>query len=296
MDLVSTAVKMPASGETVLGSGFQMHPGGKGANQAVAVSRLGYPVHMIGKLGSDLFGQQLRAHLQSVGVGLMGVETVEGASGIAAVIVAPTGENRIVVTPGVNAAVSPEYMESYTSLICSASLVLAQLEIPIETVERLAELCLQEGVPLMLDPAPAQALSPSLLRRISWFTPNETEAAFYLHREIDSLDEGFLCQTASSLLAQGPTGIVLKLGSRGAYLSANGINQRLSAIAVDVIDTTAAGDALNGAFAVGLVLGKSPSESARFAVAAASVSVTRQGAQSSMPTFAEVARMLDDKQ
>ncbi len=146
----------------------------------------------------------------------------------------------------------------------------------------------------MLDPAPAQPLSPSLLQRISWFTPNETEAAFYVHREIDSLDKEVLRETAGLLSAQGPPGVILKLGSRGAYLAAHDIQQQLSAIAVKTVDTTAAGDALNGAFAVGLMLGKSPLESARFAIAAASISVTRHGAQSSMPTFAEVEKMLDN--
>ncbi len=188
MDLVSTAGRIPIAGETLLGSGFQMHPGGKGANQAVAVARLGYPVQMIGKVGSDLFGEQLRAHLQDAGVGLTAVETVEGSSGLASITVSSTGENCIVVIPGANAVVSPEYIEQYRSLIQNAGLVLTQLEIPVESVERLAELCTEEGVPLMLDPAPAQALSSDLLKRIRWFTPNETEAAFYAHRAADTSD------------------------------------------------------------------------------------------------------------
>ncbi|MHB8392338.1 MAG: ribokinase [Acidobacteriaceae bacterium] len=300
MDLVSTVSRIPAGGETLLGSSFQMHSGGKGANQAVAVARLDYPVEMIGKLGSDLFGERLRAQLQRAGVGMAGVETVEGPSGIAAITVAATGENSIVVTPGANAAVSPEYVAQHRSLIQSAGLVMAQLEIPTDSVERLAELCFQEQVPLMLDPAPAQALPPSLLQRIRWFTPNETEADFYVGRVADgrrggSWDARVLPDTARSLLGQGPAGIILKLGPRGAYLAADGVEQLLHAMPVEAVDTTAAGDALNGAFAVGLMLGKSALESARFAVAAASVSVTRPGAQPSMPTFAEVSRMLDSE-
>lgn len=303
MDLVSVAPRIPAAGETLLGSGFQMHPGGKGANQAVAVARLGYPVEMIGMVGSDLFGEQLRAHLQTARVGIDGIKTVKGPTGIAAITVASGGENCIVVTPGANAAMSPEYVEQHLSLIRNAGMVLAQLEIPIEAVERLAELCAQADVPLMLDPAPAQALSSSLLKRIYWFTPNETEADFYANqgmalRSADSRgpngsDAMGLNQTARLVLAQGPAGIILKLGSRGAYLVTDSLEQQLDALAVDVVDTTAAGDALNGAFAVGLMLGKTPAESARFAVAAASISVTRSGAQPSMPTMTEVARMLD---
>ncbi len=299
MDLVSIAPRIPAAGETLLGSGFQMHPGGKGANQAVAVARLGYPVQMIGKLGSDLFGERLRTHLQNVGVDVAGVETVEGSSGIAAITVASTGENCIVVTPGANAAVSPEYVEQHLPLLRSAGMVLAQLEIPLESVERLAELCSQQQVPLMLDPAPARALSPSLLRRVRWFTPNETEAKFYVpsgrgNPDTNHSDARVLHETARALLAQGPVGVLLKLGARGAYLADGDLEQEVKAAAVEAIDTTAAGDAFNGAFAVGMMLGKSPVESVRFAVAAASISVTRVGAQPSMPTFAEVSKMLAD--
>ena len=180
MDLVSAAPRIPMAGETLLGSGFQMHPGGKGANQAVAVGRLGYPVEMIGMVGSDLFGEQMRLHLQNAGVGVAAVKTVEGATGIAAITVASSGENCIVVTPGANTAMTPEYVEQHRSLIRDAGMVLAQLEIPLEAVERLAEICAETGVPLMLDPAPAQALAATLLQRVRWFTPNETEADFYV--------------------------------------------------------------------------------------------------------------------
>ena len=295
LDLVTNASHIPAAGETVQGNGFQMHPGGKGANQAVAIARLGYPVQMIGRLGSDIFGEQLLSHLQGAGVGLAGVEKIEGASGTAVIIVGPRGENSIVVTPGANARLSSAYVDSHLDLIRSAGLVLAQLEIPIETVERLADVCFQENIPLMLDPAPAKPLPPSLFKRVSWFTPNETEADFYAHRGLDrsvGTDPG---QTASLLLDLGPAGVILKMGSRGAYLAAEGMGQQLSAIAVEALDSTAAGDALNGAFAVGLMLGRTPAESVRFAVAAASISVTRPGAQTSMPTLAEVTRMLDGR-
>ncbi|MEO6964543.1 MAG: PfkB family carbohydrate kinase, partial [Acidobacteriaceae bacterium] len=185
---------------------------------------------------------------------------------------------------------------------------LAQLEIPLESVERLAEICSQEQIPLMLDPAPARALSANLLSRVRWFTPNETEAKFYVssgrnesahqndavHRNDASSkasDVRVLQETARSLLSQGPAGILLKLGARGAYLAAGDIEREVKAMPVEVLDTTAAGDAFNGAFAVGLMLGKSLEESARFAVTAASISVTRVGAQPSMPTFAEVSSL-----
>ncbi|HTU50497.1 MAG TPA: PfkB family carbohydrate kinase, partial [Acidobacteriaceae bacterium] len=174
--------------------------------------------------------------------------------------------------------------------------VLAQLEIPVESVERLAEICVEADVPLILDPAPAQPLSPELLRRVQWITPNETEAEFYSNRSGDHDCGGSdavaaLLQTAHAVMAQGPRNVILKLGSRGAYVVSDGVAQQVTAPPVDVVDTTAAGDALNGAFAVAMMLGKTPLESVQFAVAAASLSVTRSGAQPSMPTMDEVSQL-----
>jgi ribokinase len=293
LDLVAIAAHIPAAGETVLGREFQMHPGGKGANQAVAVARLGYPVQMIGKIGSDALGEQLWNHLQNAEVGVEGVERSEGASGVAMIVVAAHGENCIIVTPGANAEVTPEYVDSHRDLIRNAGLVLTQLEIPLATVERVSDLCFQYQVPLVLDPAPAQALPPGLLKRVRWFTPNETEAAFYAPNGLAINDDAASRARARRLLAQGPEGILLKMGARGAYLATDGIEVQLDAIAVQAVDTTAAGDAFNGAFAVGLLLGRNPKESARFAAAAAALSVTRAGAQPSMPLLQEVEQMLD---
>jgi ribokinase len=295
LDLVTNTDRIPVVGETVHGRTFQMHPGGKGANQAVAIASLGYPVQMIGKLGSDVFGDQLRMHLQQRNVGLTGVEQTNGTSGIAVIMVAPGGENCIVVTPGANAEVTPEYVDRHLDLIRGAGLVLSQLEIPIETVEHLAEVCSNEGIPFMLDPAPARDLPLGLLKRVTWFTPNETEAAFYANHAANSTS-AHPELVARSLLAQGPAGVVLKMGSRGAFVAAGPVEQQLDAIAVNAVDTTAAGDALNGAFAVGLMTGMSTVESARFAVVAASLSVTRAGAQASMPMLAEVTRIFDGEQ
>jgi ribokinase len=293
LDLVAIATHVPIAGETVLGREFQMHPGGKGANQAVAVARLGYPVQMIGKIGSDALGEKLSDHLQNAGVRLEGVERSEGASGVAMIVVTTHGENCIVVTPGANADVTPEYVDSHRNLIRNAGLVLTQLEIPLKTVERVSDLCFQYQVPLILDPAPAQALPPGLLRRVRWFTPNETEAAFYTPNGLATNDDAAPRARARRLLAQGPEGILLKMGARGAFIATKGIEEQLDAIAVKAVDTTAAGDAFNGAFAVGLLLGKNAKESARFAAAAGALSVTRVGAQPSMPLLREVEQMLD---
>ena len=296
LDLVTNADHIPAAGETVQGRGFEMHPGGKGANQAVAVARLGYPVQMIGKIGSDVLGDQLWAHLKDAGVGLAGVERTEGSSGTAVIVVAPQGENCIVVTRGANARVLPDSVDRHFDIISGAGLVLTQLEIPLETVEHLAEVCFRLGIQLILDPAPARALTGKLLSSVSWFTPNETETAFYLRPMVHSSDVDSPSNAGRLLREKGPAGVILKMGSRGAYLVAEKFEQQLDAFQVEAVDTTAAGDAFNGAFAVGLMSGKSPVESTRFAVAAASFSVTRPGAQPSMPTLAEVTRMLNARE
>jgi ribokinase len=247
---------------------------------------------MIGKIGSDALGDPLWGHLQNAGVGLEGVQRSEGASGVAMIVVSAQGENCIVVTPGANAEVTPEYVDSHRDLIRNAGLVLTQLEIPVETVGYVSDLCFQYQVPLILDPAPAQPLPPSLLQRVRWFTPNETEAAFYAPNGLGTNEDASRAR-ARDLLKEGPAGILLKMGARGAYLAAEGIEEQLDAIAVKAVDTTAAGDAFNGAFAVGLLLGRSPKDSARFAAAAAALSVTRAGAQPSMPLLQEVEQLLD---
>jgi ribokinase len=290
MDLVASAPHIPASGETVLGTDFQTHPGGKGANQAVAVGRLGYPVHMIGCVGSDAFGIELRTNLKSAGVDDDAVETVQGPSGVALIVVSQAGENSIVVASGANALLTPAVLEKSLALIEAAGIVLTQLETPIETVQRLAEICSGAGVPLMLDPAPARELPSDLWRRIGWFTPNETEAAFF---EAGAKSE-VPADSAAALMRKGPEGVVLKLGGRGAYIaSKGGVQAEIPAFAVKAIDSTAAGDAFNGAFATALMLGMEDEKAARFASAAAAISVTRKGAQSSMPDMEEVKAMLE---
>ena len=291
MDLVAYTKRIPAEGETVIGSDFQTHPGGKGANQAVAVARLGLPVAMIGRLGNDAFGMQLREHLQSEGVDVTGVATSQCNSGVAVIVVSEAGENCIVITPGANALLTPEDLDTNIEVLKAAGIVLTQLEIPIETVQHLAMICKREGVPLILDPAPARQLPDGLLENVDWFTPNETEAAFFIGDA--TADSRQPARMAETLLRKGIRGVVLKMGSRGAYIaSRNGLGASLKPFPVQVVDTTAAGDAFNGAFATALLMKKEPVESARFAAAAAALSVTRAGAQPSMPRMAEVEQIL----
>jgi len=293
IDLVARAERIPVAGETVHSSDFQTHPGGKGANQAVAVARLGYPVRMIGNVGSDAFGENLRAQLVRSGVDASSVQTSKGPSGVAMIAVAPNGDNAIVVTPGANALVSPSDVDNSAGAISEAGVVLTQLEIPLETVQYLVTLCARLGIPLILDPAPARPLPPDLLHCVSWLTPNETEIACGVTKVRNPASWPEVSEILDALVQQCGTGVVLKMGLRGSYLATkDGFRQHVNAFPVATVDTTAAGDAFNGAFAVGLMLGKSPLESAQFAAAAAAVSVTRAGAQPSMPTMEEVNLML----
>jgi ribokinase len=297
IDLVSNAERIPLEGETITGTDFQTHPGGKGANQAVAVGRLGYPVCMIGRLGDDGFAQQLRGSLESAGVDVSGVMTSPGTSGVAVILVGQKGENSIVITPGANGLLTPQDLDEKVEIICSAGLVLTQLEIPLQTVLHLSEICKREGVPLILDPAPAAELPAELFRNVTWFTPNETEAAFFAGDSVRGSDTSDPAAVSDELIGKSgrqAMGIVLKLGARGVYIvSPEGVARSIDPFQVTAKDTTAAGDAFNGAFATGLMLGMGAIESARFASAAAAVSVTRPGAQPSMPTMAEVEQLLN---
>jgi ribokinase len=291
-DLVARAEQIPARGETILGSDFQIYSGGKGANQAATVARLGYPVRMIGQLGDDIFGSKLREHLTAAGVDVSSVGTVAGSSGVALVVVAATGENSIVVSPGANACVSPAFIDQQIETIRDAGVVLAQLEIPMETVVRLACICADADVPMILDPAPAREIPASTLKKVTWLTPNETEAALLMTSSGSASPASDAAAIAASFLATGIDGIVLKMGSRGAYLATEMYAEQIPSFPAEVVDTTAAGDAFNGAFATGLMLGKTPIESARFASAAAAICVTRKGAQPSLPNIGEVEHLL----
>jgi ribokinase len=295
-DLVSVTKRIPAVGETVIGSDFQIHSGGKGANQAVAVARLGYPVRLIGRLGNDAFGAELRTNLEKAGVEITAVSTSDGASGVAVIVVSEHGENSIVLAPGANSKVTPEDIDANISIVRRAGMVLAQLEIPLETVEYLAHVCARENVPLILDPAPARELPPGIFKDIAWFTPNQTEAAFYLGIEHPESNPTAPAEMAKVFLSKGCRGVVLKMGAHGTYLaSKDGIGSLVPAFSVNAIDTTAAGDAFNAGFATALMLGKSPLDSATFAAAVAAISVTRIGAQPSMPSMAEVKEFMENE-
>jgi len=292
-DLVVTADRLPVAGETITGNSFATFQGGKGANQAVAAAQLGATVTLIGKVGADNFGAESIRQLQSRGVNCEHVAIEQGDSGLAVITVGLGGHNTIIVVPGANAQVSPAFVESKRSVIRQAGIVLAQLEIPVESVLRLAEICQQERVPLMLDPAPAVALPPELIQRCEWFTPNETEAGFY---SADSLESNSPAHIVRSLRVLGARNILLKRGELGAYIECvASAPLEIAALRVSAVDTTAAGDTYNGAFATALMAGEDIARCGKFASAAAAVSVTRPGAQASMPTLAEVLELLNQK-
>ena len=283
MDLVTRTKRIPGIGQTLIGTGFETTPGGKGANQAVAAARLGYPTAMVGKVGNDAYGHELLENLGRAGVQTGAMAQTEGSSGLAPMFVAENGENSIVVVPGANGKMDRAAVDRQAALIRSAGMVLCQLEIPLDTLSYTLAFCAEAGVPVMLDPAPAAALPDVIWQQVAWFTPNETETAFYVG------DGGKAEDAAERLIEKGLRGVVLKRGAEGAYVAVAGGNAEwVKPFAVEASDTVGAGDCFNGAFAVGLLEGKDPWAAARFANAAAAISVTRHGAQASMPSRADV--------
>ncbi|HTZ60144.1 MAG TPA: ribokinase [Acidobacteriaceae bacterium] len=288
IDLVACAGRLPAPGETILGKTFDVFNGGKGANQAVAIGKLGAPVEMIAALGTDLFTERLLSGLQAAGVDTHAVQVVAGPCGVAHISRADNGENSIIVISGANRLVSAAYIDANVESIQRAGMILVQLETPLEAVVRLAEHAWAAKTPLMLDPAPAQPLPEALLTRTSWLTPNETEAQILLGGVSNDP-----ASAAEKLLGMGVRNVALKLGAQGVFLAGRDCPpQQIPAFPVRAVDTTAAGDCFNAAFAVALTRGKPPVEAARYGAAAAAISVTRAGAQPSLPSAAEVEAFL----
>jgi ribokinase len=294
LDLVCTGKRIPAPGETVTGDRFQTFHGGKGANQAVAIGRLGYPVHMVAKVGDDEFGNRLRQGLKAAHVDVAAVGTAKRtASGVALISVDGRGQNSITVVPGANGKLLPRDLKRTLPLLRSAGLILAQLEIPMETVDYLSEMAERFKVPLMLDPAPARPIPHNVLRRVTYLTPNETETAALCGTAAADLTPKNVGGYAVKLLKRGAANVIIKMGGRGAYVAgADGVPTRMPSFKVRVVDSTGAGDAFNGGLAVALMRGMALVEAVRFASAVGAVSVTRAGAQPAMPTAREVNRLL----
>ncbi len=291
-DIVVSTKKLPSPGETVLGGEFDLIAGGKGANQAVAAARAGSDVMFVTKIGNDYFGKKALEGYKKDNINLDKIcIDNDKASGIAVILIdESTGENSIVVAPGANSALSISDIRKVEQEIALADIVLVQLEIPLETVEYVLKIANENKVKTILNPAPAQALSDELLAMVDIITPNETETEILVG--IDPGEDQNLIEASDKLLSKVREAALITLGEKGVYFaSGNGENSLIPSIKVKAIDTTAAGDVFNGYFASALAEGKGFIEAIETANKAAAISVTKKGAQPSIPTIDNVNQL-----
>lgn len=286
MDLVTRVKATPQVGETILGNGFDQVPGGKGANQAVAIGKLGGAVAMLGRVGDDDFGAALTANLKNCGVASSAVQVAEGVpTGLAIILVNESGDNSIVVVPGANFSLQAEDLD--IDSFRGFDYCIAQLETPIETVNRAFELAKEAGVTTILNPAPAQELPGSLIAHTDLLIPNETEFFSLTGYYTECRDS--ILQGAGVLYEQGVQSLLITLGAKGAlYLDQNGVEIEKTGHRVNAVDTTAAGDSFIGGFVTALAEGREVEEAMEFAMKVAAITVTRHGAQSALPDRKEV--------
>ncbi|MEM9904374.1 MAG: ribokinase [Cyanobacteria bacterium P01_D01_bin.44] len=292
MDLVARVSQLPKPGETLIGQAFETIPGGKGANQAVAAAKLGAPTQMIGRVGPDGFGETLRRELQKIGVAVDAVSIDPVApSGVALIAVAQTSENQIIVVPGANHCVDDVELSALSAQLPKAQALLLQFEISHPVVVAAAKLAHQAGVPVIVDPAPARsALSPDFYAHIDILTPNQVEASQLVGFEV--CDRSTAAQAAQVLRQRGVNTVIVKLGKQGVVVDTLATCFEIPAFPVEAVDTVAAGDAFNGGLAVALAEGRPLKDAVTFASAVAALSVTRPGAQPSMPARFEVDHFL----
>jgi len=287
MDLVAKAPRIPVAGETLTGTDFFMLPGGKGANQAVAAAKLGADVIFVAKLGKDVFASKSLENFKSVNINTTHIEQLDGVpSGIAIIAVDDNGQNIIIVVPGANGKLMPTDVDKAESDIANAAIVVCQLEVPIETVEQAAKAANKNNVPFILDPAPARALSDELLSMVDIIKPNETEAEILTGIKVTDHDSAG--KAADILFGKGVKNVIITLGEKGLMLATKDGKEMIANNKVEAIDSTAAGDAFTGSLAYGLANGAGLKDAAVYANAVAAISVTRLGAQSSMPAKEEV--------
>lgn len=286
-DLVSRTPRMPVPGETILGGPFHMGPGGKGANQAVAAARLGAETAMVVKLGMDTFGDLAEANMVKEGIRPDFIfRTDETHTGAALIMLDAQGENMIVVAAGANTLLSPDDVDKAGEAIEGADVLLVQLEIPIETVERAIKLAHEAGVTVLLNPAPGREISPQLLAMCDVVTPNETETQIITGMPVRDRNEAEAA--ARQLLKQGVQAVVITLGAEGALVATEDGVEHVPGQRVDVVDTTGAGDAFSGALAVALAEGMELAKAVAFSNAAAALQVTKIGTAPAMPYRADV--------
>ncbi|MFZ6848818.1 ribokinase [Undibacterium sp. RuRC25W] len=291
MDLVFRTPRMPALGETLHGHEFRQIPGGKGANQAVAAARQGADVSFIGAVGDDGFGTFSKQCLSSEGIDISHLTTIKGvATGVAGILVEDGGDNSIVLAAGANASLTTSHIDEARSTIASAKLLLCQLETPLTTVEYAVKVAREQGVKVILNPAPAQALSHALLKQVDFLILNETEAA--LLSGVAVTDQATAESASRAITKFGVNTVILTMGGHGALITQQTSSQFIPAIKVDVIDTTAAGDTFVGTFAVGIANGLSILEASIEAQYTAALTVTKLGAQTSIPQRQDVIQFM----
>lgn len=287
MDMVIQSDHFPVPGETIIGGDFSLIPGGKGANQAVAAARLGGEVCFISKLGQDIFGQQNLLNFQKEGIGTQYISQIPDVpSGVALITVDKSGENTIIVAPGANHQLLPKDLESKELAFEKADMILLQLEIPMETVKAAVNLGRKMGKPIILNPAPAAQISDELLSRLFLISPNETEAEYLTGIKVH--DAASANRAAKYFVEKGVHHVIITLGASGAYVHSKSFEGIIPAEKVTAKDTTAAGDTFNGALAVALGEGKAIKDAVSFAIRAATISVQKLGAQSSIPHLNEL--------
>jgi len=290
-DMIIKVPHVPVPGETIIGGKFSIAAGGKGANQAVAAARAGGDVTFIARIGDDMFGQQAKDGFVKDNINVDHVLSDKDApSGVALIFVGEDGQNSIAVASGANANLSPSDVQAASDAISTSDILIMQLETPLETVQKAASIASESGVKVILNPAPAQALSDNILRNISILTPNESESELLTGINVET--EKDAAAAADALMAKGIETVIITMGPKGAFVATADSKELVSGFSVKAVDATAAGDVFNGTLAVAIAEGKPLKKAVSFANAAAALSVTKLGAQPSAPTREEIDKFL----
>ena len=291
-DLVATAPRRPKTGETLIGDSFGMFLGGKGANQAIAASRAGASVTMVGRLGNDLFGNQFLEKFSEEGIKTdFVIQDTENGTGVGMPLIDASGDNSIVIIPQANMALTVENIDKAESVIADSDVLILQCEVPMEANKRAAEIANKNDTLVILNPAPARKIPDTLLSLVDIITPNESEAEILTDMPTDTNSQAM--EAAHHLLSKGVETVILTLGSRGSLLLTEKMEKRIPAYLVDVIDTTAAGDAFCGALAAILSNGSIIEEAIKIANAAGALAVTKLGAEPSLPTKKDIDQLIN---